>query len=660
MKAGRRMFELYKEADILAGCGGSRSLGNAETLIRRIAEEEHCRRLFSIGNESAVQRVAAAVALCEPSGLFVHTGSPEDRDYIRKMSLRAGEEFTLAIEGHTCHFDLPEDQGRLVDQTYYVSNEGEVVSTLAKGIERAKAAEYVETTMRGIMHGRTMVVGFYIRGPAGAPPALPAVEMTDSFYVIHSADLLYRNAYQNFGAEAARAGHVFTNLHSKGSQASVDVPKARIFMDRSWLTTYSMHCTYAGNSLLLKKGNHRFAVDLCTYSSKGERLSEHMFITGLHGPGGRTTFLSGAAPSGCGKTTTALVGDEFIGDDLAQLWIAEDGTVRAINPEIGMFGIVQDVNRESDPLLMKRLRGNGGEVIWSNVLIDDEGSPHWVGDGDPVPGHGTNWLGEWSPNVAGRDGRPLPPSHPNARFTMENSNLERYNPRLASDPGGIPIDIVTYSGRDGDTMPPVWVALSADDGVAIGASILSAATATEVGASGVKRQPWANAPFIPGPLGDYMHLQFTFFNSPKLTRKPVMAGLNYFLTAEARGGEGKGLLGEKRDVVVWLSWLERYAHDEVGAIQSPIGGLPRYGDLEQLFGRLIGKEYSRALYDRQFALYLENLIARIELQQSAYAQEAGLPPRIFEVYDRQRSGLRTLMKRFGTVVLPHQLEARRG
>jgi len=116
--------------------------------------------------------------------------------------------------------------------------------------------------------------------------------------------------------------------------------------------------------------------------------------------------------------------------------------------------------------------------------------------------------------------------------------------------------VITYSGRDSDTMPPVWVARTSDEGVVIGASIVSATTATEVGAKGeLKRSPWANAPFIPGALGDYMDAQFKFFGSDKIddSQRPIMAGLNYFLTHEARGGTGKALLGEKRDVKVWLS-----------------------------------------------------------------------------------------------------------
>ena len=90
--------------------------------------------------------------------------------------------------------------------------------------------------------------------------------------------------------------------------------------------------------------------------SRGMELSEHMFITGIEGANGRITWFTGAAPSGCGKTTTAMAGDHFIGDDLAQMWIAEDGSIRSINPECGIFGIVEDVNREGDPMLMELLR----------------------------------------------------------------------------------------------------------------------------------------------------------------------------------------------------------------------------------------------------------------------------------------------------------------
>jgi phosphoenolpyruvate carboxykinase (GTP) len=427
-------------------------------------------------------------------------------------------------------------------------------------------------------------------------------------------------------------------------------------MDRSWLTTFSMLCTYAGNTLLMKKGNHRFAVDLATYFQQGQQLSEHMFVTGLTGPGGRKTFFAGAAPSGCGKTTTAMVGTDFIGDDLTQMWIAGDGTLRAVNPERGIFGIVADVNREGDPHLMKCLREPGTEVIWSNVLVDVDGVPHWVGSGEEPPKKGFNFQGEWFEGKIDEKGRPIPLSHPNARVTLANSAIANYNEAVAEDARGAQIKVITYSGRDSDTMPPIWVAKNPDHGVVIGASIVSAATATEVGASGVKRQPWANAPFIPGALADYMHAQFEFFNSEKLTDKPIMSGLNYFLTSGARGGEGTRLLGEKRDVKVWLGWLERRAHGDVEAIETPIGHIPKYEDLKPLFAE-IGKDYPRELYDRQFSFYIDNIVARIDLQKEAYGRGTDVPPRLFEVYAEQREGLMALKEKYGAVVTPDRLEA---
>jgi phosphoenolpyruvate carboxykinase (GTP) len=207
-------------------------------------------------------------------------------------------------------------------------------------------------------------------------------------------------------------------------------------------------------------------------------------------------------------------------------------------------------------------------------------------------------------------------------------------------------------------MPPIWVGKNADHGVVIGASIVSAATATEVGASGVKRQPWANAPFIPGALADYMDSQFQFYNSDAFSDegRPILAGLNYFLTQGARGGEGNRLLGEKRDVRAWLGWLERRAHGDVDAIETPIGYLPKYEDLVPLFAE-IDKEYPRELYDKQFSLYIDNIVARIDLQKEAYGKEENLPTKLFEVYAEQREGLMKLKEKYGSVVTPDQLAA---
>ncbi len=642
--------------DIIVELGGIKEYPAAAKYLGSALSAEHLARIQKIQNTEVIIKIANAIAMCEPDDIFINTGSEKDRQFIRDLALEKKEEAPLAMPRHTIHFDLSEEQGRIIDRTYYIANEDEKISSLANRMDRADAIVEVRDKMVRIMKGKTMIIGFYVRGPVGSPVSNPALEITSSTYVSHSAEILYRNAYLSFDREVERSGHFFVNLHSEGLNRAEDLPNARVFMDRSFRTTFSFNCTYAGNTLLLKKGNHRFAVDKAVYENMGNELSEHMFITGIEGPGGRVTWCTGAAPSGCGKTTTAMAGHLFVGDDLAQLWIADDGSIRSVNPECGIFGIVEDVNWEGDPQLMQILRREGAEVIWSNVLIDDKRVPHWVGNGEDPPDKGINFQGDWFKGKADSNKKLIPMSHPNSRCTISSTALTNYCDS-AEDPAGVETRIITYSGRDSDTMPPVWAAKSADEGVVIGATIVSAATATEVGATGVKRAPWANAPFIPGALGDYMNAQFQFFNNPKIAKdkQPVLAGLNYFLTHEARGGTSKKLLGEKRDVKVWLAWLERKANREVSSIETPIGDLPLFDDLQELFKSIIDKTYSNNLYTRHFSLYIDNIVSRIDLQLKAYGKEAGIPERLFEVLRKQREGLLQLRETYGPVVSPDQL-----
>jgi phosphoenolpyruvate carboxykinase (GTP) len=651
------MLNLKQGVDILSEVGGIRSIDEARTIIKEKLDDEDLAKLDKIKSEDAIIKIANAISFCQPDSVMVTTGSAEDMQRIRELSIEKGEETPLAMKDHTIHYDLPQEQGRIVDRTYYIINEGEKVSVLGKKILRPEALDYVKANMDAIMKGKTMFIGFFSRGPAGAKLSLPAIEISSSTYVMHSGDILYRHVYDTFDEQVKKSGFFTTNVHSEGLNRPEDLPNARVFMDRSWLTTFSMYCTYAGNTLLLKKGNHRFAVDLATYYGGGKELSEHMFITGIREDSGRLTWFAGAAPSGCGKTTTAMAGTEFLGDDLAQMWVADDGTLRAINPEQGIFGIVADVNSDGDPYLHRVLREEGAEVIWSNVLIDDMKVPHWTGNGEEHPDKGFNFQGDWHKGKTDARGQEIPISHPNARCTVLCDAIGNFSREFGHDANGVAVKVITYSGRDADTMPPVWVGKNSDHGVVTGASIVSAATATEVGATGVKRQPWANAPFIPGALSDYMRNQFDVYNHSGLSDegRPIMAGLNFFLTEEARGGDSQKLLGEKRDVKVWLSWLGKRAHGDIGAIETPIGFIPKYKDLKELFSSIIDKEYSKDLYDKQFSIYVDKIQSRIDLQREAFGKEENLPEQLFKVYDEWSEGLAALKQKFGAVVTPDQL-----
>lgn len=642
--------------DIAESIGKIKSVDAAIQIFEDEMDERNLLKLQHIKHSKVLIKIANSIAMCKPENIFINTGTDQDKQHVRELSLKNKEESPLAIDNHTIHFDLKDEQGRIIDRTFYIADNDEDVNSLANRMDRKDALKEIESKMAGIMQGKTMIIGFYIRGPVGSPVSNPALEITSSAYVAHSADILYRNEYFNFEKEVSRLNYFFTNIHSEGLNRSEDLPDARVFMDRKKQTTYSFNCTYAGNTLLLKKGNHRFAVDKAVYKNKGNELSEHMFITGVQGPGGRVTWCVGAAPSGCGKTTTAMAGDYFTGDDLAQMWISQNGSIRSINPENGIFGILEDVNRDGDPILMDLLRNPGTEVIWSNVLIDKNNIPHWTGNGEKHPVKGINFQGTWEKGEKDETGKPVPVSHPNARCTLSSKALANYSLK-AEDPEGVETKVITYSGRDSNTMPPVWVAKSPCEGVVIGASIVSAATATEVGAKGVKRAPWANAPFIPGALGDYMDAQFKFFCNNKIQKQyqPLMAGLNYFLTDENRGGTSKKLLGEKKDVKVWLAWLERLAHNEVDVIETPIGNIPKYEDLKKLFKEKTVKTYSHELYIKQFSLYLNNIVERIDMQIVSYGKEKNIPEKLFEIYQKQKKEILQLKDKFGHVVSPDDL-----
>jgi phosphoenolpyruvate carboxykinase (GTP) len=154
-----------------------------------------------------------------------------------------------------------------------------------------------------------------------------------------------------------------------------------------------------------------------------------------------------------------------------------------------------------------------------------------------------------------------------------------------------------------------------------------------------------------------MSTQFEFFNNSRISDayKPIMAGLNYFLTDAARGGTSKKLLGEKRDVKVWLAWLERRAHGDVEALETPIGFLPLFEDLKQLFASIIDKPYEETLYNKQFSLYVDNILSRIDLQLDAYGKEDHIPETLFDVLKEQRQGLEALKDKYGSIVTPKQL-----
>ena len=143
------MLELKKGADILSKIGGISSLSEAEDVFEKYCDKDTISKLAKITNEDARLKIANAISMMTPDAIFVNTGSEADIQKIREMSLEKGEEKPLAMKDHTIHFDLPEEQGRIVDRTFYIVNEGENLSALAKSTPRAAVAKLATSGKAG-------------------------------------------------------------------------------------------------------------------------------------------------------------------------------------------------------------------------------------------------------------------------------------------------------------------------------------------------------------------------------------------------------------------------------------------------------------------------------------------------------------------------------
>ena len=86
-----------------------------------------------------------------------------------------------------------------------------------------------------------------------------------------------------------------------------------------------------------------------------------------------------------------------------------------------------------------------------------------------------------------------------------------------------------------------------------------------------------------------------------------------------------------------------------------MGLLPKYEDLKPLFAT-INKEYPRSLYDMQFSLYVDNIVRRIDMQTEAYGKEENIPPRLFDIYKKQKAALLSLKEKFGAIVTTDNLQ----
>ncbi len=624
-------------------------MNNHMSTLESFLTDANLRKILTIPNQSVHKFIADAIELCNPMKVFVCDDSRMDVEYIRRTAIARGEETPLAIPTHTVHFDGLHDQARDREQTVYLVPKGESLGEHLLQMSREEGLELARKRLTGSMENKKMVVRFFCLGPRDSVFSIPCVQITDSFYVAHSEDLLYRHGYDYFRRLPDDA-EIFWMLHSSGRlmhSVSTDWQLRGVAIDYKKNTVYSYNTQYAGNTIGLKKLALRLAI------RKADRegwLAEHMFIMAVHGPDERKTYITGAFPSGSGKTSTSMIpGGTIVGDDLAYIRNI-NGVAKAVNVERGIFGIIRSVSARDDPLIWEVLNSHE-PAIFSNVLVSYEGIPYWLNDGRTAPKRGVNFSGDWFEGKKDVNGEEIPLAHKNARYTIGLEGLSNVDKTL-EDPHGVEIGAVVYGGRDPDTFVPIQESLDWVHGViTIGASLESESTAATLGPSGVRKfQPFSNMDFISIPLGRYIQNHLDFGGS--LQRKPRIYGVNYFL----RDSEGNYLNG-KEDKRVWLHWIDLRVHGEVQALKTPTGLIPMYDDLATLFRRYLDKDYTQKQYDQQFVVRVPELLAKLDRIEREYCDRvADTPALLASVLEEQRQRLFQAKEKYGDYILPTSLQ----
>jgi len=604
-------------------------------------------KLIDIKNDALYDFVHEYVKLCDPARIMVISDSDEDLQFIRNQAIEKGEEIQLATEGHTLHFDGYNDQARDKAHTRFLVPKGKDLGPNINAIDKDEGIKEVREIMTGIMKGRAVYVRFFCLGPRNSEFSVLSCQLTDSAYVAHSLDLLYRQGYEEFKRMGQKA-RFFRVVHSQGELedgVSKNVEKRRVYIDTEDEMVYSANTQYGGNTLGLKKLSMRLAINR---ASKEGWLCEHMLVMGIHGPGKRVTYFTGAYPSLCGKTSTSMMeGETIVGDDIAYLRNL-GGQIRAVNVEKGMFGIIMGINSEDDPILWKILN-KPNQIIFSNVLLTEDKSVYWIGKDGDVPAKGINYSGEWTPGKTDDKGNEITPSHKNARFTLDLKCLDNVDENI-DNPKGVEVGGIIYGGRDSNAWVPVREAFDWNHGIiTIAASLESETTAATLGQEGIpKFNPMSNLDFVSVPLGRYIQNNLDFGRAVKNPAR--IFGVNYFL----KDKEGNWL-NERMDKAVWLKWMERRVHNEMDAITIPVGRIPLYKDLKLLFKDTLDKEYTEQEYLQQFSLRVNRFLVKINRIAEIYRTKVlDTPEIVFKTIQEEIDRLESAREKYGDLIQPEQ------
>ena len=594
-----------------------------------------------VSNPHVREYVSYWAGVTQPSSIEIVNASDDDR--LVAEALEAGE---LMPAGEGLYYsrsyfkDTARSEERTIVATSKVEDKG-VYNNWRDG-EEMTAAQLER--MRGQSQGKTMYVVPYLMAPQGSPlePYAAGVELTDNRPVVLHMIRMARVGVSYLDqlkdpAHFVRAVHVTGDLENLGQGTPEDQRYFVTVADQRTILHFGS--SYGGNALL---GKIAHGLRQACYDGKasGEFLAEQFMLLGIEDKQtGKRWHVAGGFPSASGKTNLAMtlapdaLGSryrvDFYGDDIAWLWVGDDGRVYAMNPEFGVFGVAKDTNEATNPTALDSIQPGSG-AIFTNVAYNEKTQEvWWEGKTKNPPADLDGWQDWKGEKIADREnGDDSPWAHPNSRFTTTLANV----PNVAADfeaPQGVPVDAIIFGGRTRDREPLVRAITDLAEGVYDGLTLGAEATFAADGLDGQLRyDPMSMRPFMAYSEADYAAHWMKIIGAA--SNPPIFAHVNWF----QRGEDGHFLWPGFRENLRPLLWLVQFKDGEVKGESTAVGVIPT---LEEL--NLEGLDLPAEDLDKILTIDVDRWKQEMGFRAEHLEQFDGLPEEIWEAHRRVASAL---------------------